>query len=128
MPAEGRVRKAQRWTLARRRLVNLAVASLDFAHGEFRPWVPPSLRVWRPLNPDQCRQVAWLERLIGRWGRLQVLNLAVGRKGEELLSYIRSLETYAKTTRSALHSYEVEHRTVLSAPRRGFFCRLTQRS
>ena len=119
-PGAGRRRRRACWVDARRRLLNLIVAGLNFAAGEYRPWIPPSLRVWRPLSDEQWRHIHWLEVLVGRWGRTQVQNLEIGRKGEEIASYVRLLSAHAKTMHLDLTSYSSETRKVAGTPHRGF--------
>ena len=100
--------------------MNVVVAALNFVHGEFRSWVPPSLSRWRPLNDDQARQVAWLEVLIGRWGHLQVSDLAVGRKGSDLASYVDVFFHHAKDMQATISAYSAVRRLVQEMPNRGF--------
>ena len=119
-PSGQRRRPSGHWALARRRLVNLAVAALDFIHGGCRRWLVPPLQRWRPLNDLQRAHVARVEELVGRWGRVEVNNLDIGHKGPELEHFVRAMQEHCRTLDHDLHRYSSSARRVVGVPDRGF--------
>jgi len=87
-------------------LVNLVVAALGHAQMGFTTEPPPLARGRRPLSPVQTQHVQMVERLVSRWGRVEVGALDCGRKGTALRDMVGALADHAARVGSSPGPYQ----------------------